>query len=282
MFDPEEHDIDDWSEIESSIRALRPEAMPFTSLVKYRIIENLGEFCRQRLEKPQRIPKHFLIKECDLISKRAAELGKCLESTRRKGSKYCLLQDDGSPADEWISVRKILKILEGIDCGEQEFARMTGKFQEHDPIPLRKRLGVGLFLLGERSFGLSSKCTTPPDRGAGKPPSGELFSFVAAVMREVGEDVTPTTLEQWSRDAQIWKREAEEAERARKVARAELFTRLHGVDCPVPDEGAGLCTYIVDGDAPPFLRGRQQRDWLWLDRGYERDRDWLFLDEDDD
>lgn len=282
MFDPDEHDIDDWSEIEASIRALRPEAVPFTGLVRHRIVESLGEFCRQREEETQRIPKSLLLKQCDLISKRAAELGRCLEVTRGRGAKYCLLQDDGSPTDEWISVRRILHILESIDCGEQDFARMIGKFHEHDPVPLRKRLGVGLFLLGEQAFGLSSKHTTPPDRGAGKPPTGELFSFVAEVMKQVGDQVEPTTLEQWSRDAQAWKREAEEAEQARKVARAELFAQIHGVGCPVPDEDAGCGTYIVHGDAPPFLRGRHHRDWLRLDRDCERDRDWMCLDEDDD
>ncbi len=270
MFSLEDRVIDDWLEVEASIRLHRPDLVAIDNLTRHRIEQKLGDYCDRREQEAAYVPKSAILKESDIISRRAADLAKSLESYRAKGTVYSLLNEDYAPMGETISLKKILKILECIDLGEQDHGRFIEKFHERDPIPIRKRLGVELFLLGENAFGLSSKCTVPPDRGAGKPPTGELFPFVAAVMRQVGEDIKPTTLEQWSRDAQAWKREAELYEKTRKVERAELFAKIHGPDFVVPDEDIGLGTYIVDGDPLPFLARRGAR------------RDWLILDEDDE
>ena len=252
MFDTESAEVDDWTEIEGSIAALRPELLPLEPLLRCQIEERLLYFCNRRDAERDAVPKSELLREHDLLIKRSAQMIQALEIPKSENSSYFLLNPDGSQSEEEIHVRDLIRILESIYWTENSFARFIEKAEDPDPVPARKRLGISLFLLGERALGLSSKRTTPHDRGAAVP-SGALFGFVSAVMNQVDEKVSATTLEQWSRDAQLAKRAAAAHKSAEVLERQRLRELVAKHGDPFPDaERPG--TYLAN--AP-------HRDWLF-------------------
>lgn len=252
MFDVESAEVDDWAEIEASISVLRPDLVPLDPLFRYQIEERLLHFCYRRIIERDSVPKSELIREHDLLIKRSGQMIQALERMNFNGASYELLDDDGVPSGEQISIRQIVRILESIYWAECQVGELIEKGDEPDPVPARKRLGISLFLLGERAFCLSSKRTTPPDRGARKP-TGALFGFVIAVLKQVDEEVSATTLEQWSRDAQVAKREIAAQEIAREAERQRVrqWIAKHGNPLPPPDRPG---THLAN--AP-------HRDWLF-------------------
>lgn len=239
-----------WNALESAVRAEKPQFEGFSDLVRMDIYARIAKYFELKDKREIFIPKTVLVKECDKIIDAAEHFIETINSYRDSDDYYI---SSASGSDERFSVRFISSLVESVAENEADWARLIDKNHEIDPVPPRKRLGIEMFLLGEQEFGLSSKRTTPPDRGAGVPPTGELFPFVTAVLAVVGESVSPTTLEQWSRDAQTEKRRREESRREQGHLRQIIDELAAGQSrsAPAPEVG-GTWEQIPD------------RDWLYL------------------
>jgi len=244
-----------WEKLEAAVRTGRPDFRNLSAAVRLLIRDRLDDYFERKKRRENFVPKAEIIKESDQIIDAAQRFNEVLNKYRSAGDIY-VSATTGS--DEQFSVQFISAIIENVAEYESDWSRVINKNHEIDPIPPRKRLGIDMFLLGEQEFGLSSKRTTPPDRGAGVLPTGELFPFVTAVLATVGELVAPTTLEQWSRDAQAEKRRRlqEEEERRDRAGWLHALAQEYG-----PYEGR------------PELEGT----WEQI-----ADRDWLILSDPDD